>query len=84
MATFLYDKIIAGVGGGFGVGVFTAVISNATAGSAVTLASAFTNPLTGFFVALGLGLGFVAEYATYQRKLDKERKADEEEDAKTG
>jgi preprotein translocase subunit SecG len=77
MAVFLYDKIIAGIGGGFGVGIFTAVISNATAGQITVLATAMTNPLTGFFVALGFGLGFVAEYSSYHKKLDTERNADE-------
>ncbi len=80
MAEFNFEELVGGIAGGFGVGVFTSVISAATAGgvaSQVTIGAAMSNPITGFFVAIGFGLGFAGAYHKFKKNLVKEQ-ADEE------
>ncbi len=80
MAEFNFEELVGGISGGFGVGVFTSVISAATAGATVTIQAAMTNPITGFFVAIGFGLGFAGAYHKFKKNLVKEQSDEEKAD----
>ncbi len=80
MARFGFTELMGSVFSAFGAGTAISVISAASSGASVSLSSAITNPITGFFVALGFGVGFALEYRAYGKALDKEKAADNAEE----